>query len=196
MEKGINLQARIHVGSDPAAADAVSQTLPIMFAQTNPGLQLTVKSMAPADPNGNATLRVYIQGNQDPAADFAALTFNALNKAIAAMNGKANANPGDTVSSAHTSGSVVSGDTHRTGTGMHIHIHNIQEVQDDDEDSGVVLPPQAQAPAPSIASSTPPVAPATAPQSPAAAQATPAIPVTPTTPATHAPWWAFWRRGK
>src|SRR6266852_2418566 len=87
MKKGINLQAKIHAGPGGALTpSSIGQALPAAFAQANPGLRLTVKSVSPADADGNATLRVYIEGEQDPAADFAALTRGALNKAIAAMN--------------------------------------------------------------------------------------------------------------
>jgi hypothetical protein len=172
MKKGINLQAKVHAGSG-AAVSNLSQALPAAFAQANPGLQLTVKSASPVDAQGHATIHVYIEGEQEPAADFAALTRAALNKAIAALNagaGSSGAPAAPGAAAAHTP----------------VHLHDVQEVEGDEEDSGLVLPP-AQQPSPSPAASpapAPPAATSPSPQSSAAATA------------SRSPWWAVWRRGK
>ena len=89
MDKAINLQAKLHVGSDPKAIADLQQSLPSRFGADNPGLALTVKHVSPPDDKGDVTVRIYIEGDQDPAADFAALTRGALHKTIASMNADA-----------------------------------------------------------------------------------------------------------
>ncbi len=211
MEKGINLQAQLHLGSDQASASSltnVTEALPAAFAKANPGLQLSVKHVTPVDAAGNATVRVYIQGEQDPAADFAALTRSALNKAIAEMNA--------ITASTHGSGSTVPDG----GAGKRypsVRAHNIQEVEVADDDGGLVLAPKAQsatstsgAMASDVSSSktgtgaraTSAPTPATQPPAPsqpttqATAPADPNAQPTSTAPIARAPWWAIWRRGK
>jgi hypothetical protein len=170
MKKGINLQANTHVGSGAAVAN-LSQALPAAFAQANPGLQLTVKSMSPVDAQGHASIHVYIEGEQEPAADFAALTRAALNKAIAALNSGASSAPAAPgAAAAHPP----------------VHLHDVKEVEDDDEDSGLVLPPARQPAASPAGSPAPPPPAATPPSSQSSAAAT----------ASRSPWWAVWRRGK
>jgi hypothetical protein len=169
MEKGITLQTHLHVGTDQAVASNLLKRLPAAFVQANSGLQLSVKKTSQVDAKGNVTLRVYIQGEQDPAADFAALTHTALNKAIAAMNAEAKA-----------------ASTGASAEAPPVHIHDIQEIEGDDEDTGVVLPPKpAPDPAPPAAQPTQ-AAPTSA--APPAAQPSQAV------ASAHAPWWAFWRR--
>ena len=221
MEKAINLQAHMHVGTEQAAASDLLKKLPAAFAKANPGLKLSIKKTSDADAKGNVTLRVYISGEQDPAADFSALTHTALQKAITAMNAQARA--------------ASSG----TGSAAPVHLHGVKEMEGDDENSGVTLPPKSDAtpaaapstsqstlvttplpaqpastaPAPTADSPAAPPAPATsAPHSdpsappaptsaapPAPTSGTPPAPTTAASPAEqapteHSPWWAFWRR--
>lgn len=193
MEKAITLQAHMHVGTEQAAASSVLKKLPAAFARANPGLELSVKKTSAVDAKGNVTVRVYISGEQDPAADFAALTHTALQKAITALNAQAKA------ASSGTSGTPP------------VHLHSVKEMEGDDENSGVTLPPKSDATpaaAPSTGQSTlvttPVVAqPASTLAAPTAdpaappASATDALPAgapAEQAPAEHIPWWAFWRR--
>jgi hypothetical protein len=201
MEKGINLQAKLHVGTDPAAVSHLRQSLPDLFAQTNPGLTLSVKKVSEPDSDGDATMRVYIEGDQDPAADFAALTRGALNKTIAAYNSGGASNGGAIVgseqSAAASMGAAAAG---QAG----VHIKDLKEMEGDEEDTGVTLAPQAQpqasSPAPSAGTAGPaPASPAAAPSQPPAAAPSSAASSSPppapsTTQAAGRPWWAFWRR--
>jgi hypothetical protein len=201
MEKGIDLQAKVHAGTDPAAASDLKQKLPDVFAATNPGLKLRVKKVSEPDGAGDVTLRVYIEGEQDPAADFSALTRGALEKAIAAYNsaGSAAAGSASTAPSAATSmGAAVTG---QAG----VQLKDLKEMEGDEEDTDVTLAPQASPQAPSQApAQASQAAPTTgtgepAPASPAPAQPSAAPSPTPppapsTTQAAGRPWWAFWRR--
>ncbi|MEP6776327.1 MAG: hypothetical protein ABJA50_12100 [Chloroflexota bacterium] len=194
MEKAITLQAHMHVGTEQAAASDLLKKLPAAFAKANPGLKLSIKKTSAADAKGNVTLRVYISGEQDPAADFSALTHTALQKAITALNAQAKA--------------ASSG----TGGAAPVHLHGVKEMEGDDENSGVTLPPNTDA-TPAAAASTGQSTLVTTPLAarPTSTSATPtADPAAPPAPATaapsadppaqqapteHAPWWAFWRRG-
>jgi hypothetical protein len=201
MEKAINLQAHMYVGTEQAAASDLLKKLPAAFAQANPGLQLSVKKTSAVDAKGNVSLRVYITGEQDPAADFAALTHAALQKAITALNAQAKA--------------ASSG----TGSAAPVHLHGVKEMEGDDENTGVTLPPKSNA-TPAAATSTgqsplvttPPAAqPASTSPAPTADPPAPSTPTTtapsaPTSaappadspaqqaPTEQSPWWAFWRR--
>ncbi len=193
MEKAITLQAHMHVGTEQAAASDLLKTLPAAFAKANPGLQLSIKKTSAVDAKGNVTLRVYISGEQDPAADFAALTHTALQKAITALNAQAKA--------------ASSG----MGGAAPVHLHGVKEMEGDDENSGVTLPPKSDA-TPAAATSagqstlvTTPLAaqPASTSTAPTADPAAPTAPATAAPPAAspaqqapteHTPWWAFWRR--
>ncbi len=194
MKKGINLQAKMHVGNGAGAVQAMSQALPAAFAQSNPGLQLTVKGTPAVDASGNATIRVYIEGDQDPAADFAALTRSALNKAIASINTGATSAPATAPASPAPGG--ASG-----GAGKHnaVRVHDIREVDDTADEGDLVLPPQRQQ-TQTKAGATSPSGPSAEPTTPPASQ-TPAFPSpTPSVPApalpARAPWWAIWKRDK
>ena len=61
MLKGINLQAKVHMGSDPASADKFGQSLSSAFAQANPGLRLesrrSLRRTPMAMPRYGSTLR-------------------------------------------------------------------------------------------------------------------------------------------
>src|SRR5579859_4688688 len=81
MKKAINMQAQVHMGN--GAVGNISAALEQAFSAANPGMTLTVKSLSAPDGSGNSTARVYIEGEQDPAADFAALAGDALHKAVA-----------------------------------------------------------------------------------------------------------------
>ncbi len=118
MKKAINLQVQGQLSGGIASAEALRKALPVAFAQANPGMSLSIKSITDPDSQGNINLKVYIEGEQDPAADFNALSSMAIQKAVAALASKSN--PASSVT-----------------------IKNIQELGDDDEDSGVVLPPQS-----------------------------------------------------
>jgi hypothetical protein len=189
MEKGIDLQVKLHVGTDPSTLSAVRRTLPDLFARANPGLTLSIKRTSAAGSGGDATLRVFITGDQDPAADFGALTRGALHKAIAAYNSGADR--------AHQ---------------PEVHIKSVKEMEgdEDDEDSGVTLAPHASPATASMSAASPPAAPSTAtgeaatpqlvtPPSPAPAPASPPAAAPPSTSAQPSAgrrqWWAFWRRG-
>jgi hypothetical protein len=187
MEKAITLQAHMHVGTEQAAAFSLLKKLPAAFAKANPGLKLSIKKTSAADAKGNVTLRVYISGEQDPAADFAALTHTALQKAITALNAQAKA--------------ASSG----TGGAAPVHLHGVKEMEGDDENTGVTLPPKSDA-TPAAAASTgqstmviTPLAaqPASTPTAPTATPTTAAPPAdspAEQAPTEHTPWWAFWRR--
>jgi hypothetical protein len=193
MEKAITLQAHMHVGTEQAAAFSLLKKLPAAFAKANPGLKLSIKKTSAADAKGNVTLRVYISGEQDPAADFSALTHTALQKAITALNAQAKA--------------ASSG----TGGAAPVHLHGVKEMEGDDENTGVTVPPKSDA-TPAAAASTgqstmviTPLAaqPASTPTAPTADPTAPPAPVTAAPPADspaeqapteHTPWWAFWRR--
>jgi len=172
MEKGIDLQAKLHVGTDPAALAALKQSLPDLFARTNPGLTLRIKKVSEPDSAGDATLRVYIEGDQDPAADFAALTRSALDKTIAAYNSSSGSAGGTTAGSAQpASASMGAAPAGQPG----VHLKDLKEMEGDEEDSDVTLAPQAHSEAPSQASA-PASSTATgdaAPASPAAAPSQP-----------------------
>jgi hypothetical protein len=189
MEKGITLQAHLHAGTEQAAVSDVLKKLPAAFAKANPGLQLKVKKASAPDAKGNVTVRVYIEGDQGPADDFSALAHTSLNKAITAMNAGARA--------------ASSGDTAPS-----VHVHGVKEVEDDDDDSGLVLPPKqadtsptSSAPAQQVSSTTSPAAQAGDQPGPATAASTTQQPSPPTAqpaqqvPTDDVPWWAFWRRG-
>ncbi|MGI8586756.1 MAG: hypothetical protein ACR2M0_03595 [Chloroflexia bacterium] len=170
MKKAINMQAQIQVGHSDGAgtADALVQA----FAAANPGMTLTVKSLSPPDAAGNATARVYIEGEQPPPDNFAALAGDALHKAVAHLS----------VSEAGLA-----------PTSAPLTLRGVQEVGNDDEDTGVVLPPQhTAAPATPLASpaASPPVTPtqlATSAPTPASLAPTPAPPTAPAAPAPDAP---------
>ena len=199
MEKGINLQAKIHSGSDPAAPDRVKTSLPTAFAQANPGLTLTVKSISAAGADGSATIRVYITGEQDPASDFAALARDALHKAVAALDSQ----PGSKLAK-------------ETGKPSHrvARLRDVQEVEEEDSgdsEAGLVLAPQQPppatadkpaAPAPAITAPTNAAPPAQAPiQAPSPAPAPDPVQASPPSQparvaAPQRPWWAFWRKPK
>ena len=178
MEKAIILQAHMHVGSEQAAASALLKKLPAAFAKANPGLELSIKKTSAPDAKGNVTVRVYISGELEPAADFAALTHTALQKAITALNAQAKA--------ASSS----------TGSAAPVHLHSVKEMEGDDEDSGVTLPPKSDATpaaAPSTGQSTLVTTPVAA-QPAATSPAAPTDPPAEQAPTEHIPWWAFWRR--
>src|SRR4051794_14405404 len=111
MKKAINLQAQLQcdTSQDP---QQLSADLESAFAEANPGMRLTVKSLKLPDSAGHAAVRVYIEGEQEPAAPFEPVAKAALHKAIAAL--------------ASTRG--------RTATPLAA--HNVQEVEDDDEEGG------------------------------------------------------------
>jgi hypothetical protein len=190
MEKAITLQAHMHVGTEQAAASGLLKKLPAAFAKANPGLKLSIKKTSAADTKGNVTLRVYITGEQDPAADFSALAHTALQKAITALNAQARAASSGTSSAAP------------------VHLHGVKEMEGDDENSGVTLPPKSDATpaaAPSTGQSTlvtvpltaPPAYTAPAPNADPSASTTVAPPPDPPAEQAsreHIPWWAFWRR--
>ena len=83
MKKAIDLETQVHL---VGTADATRQALLDAFAQANPDMKLTIKSLTAADGQSYATAKLYIEGEQDPAANFAALSSAALRKAIAAMD--------------------------------------------------------------------------------------------------------------
>jgi hypothetical protein len=178
MEKAITLQAHMHVGTERAAASALLKKLPAAFAKANPDLKLSITKTSAPDAKGNVTVRVYISGEQDPAADFVALTHTALQKAIMALNAQARA--------------ASSG----TGSAAPVHLHSVKEMEGDDEDSGVTLPPKSDATpaaAPSTGQSTLVTTPV--PTQPASTAPAPTTdPPAERAPAEHIPWWAFWRR--
>jgi len=201
MEKGINLQAKLHVGTDPAAVSHLRQSLPDLFAQTNPGLKLSVKKVSEPDSDGDTTMRVYIEGDQDPAADFAALTRGALNKTIAAYNSGGSASGIGAIAGSEPSAAASMGAAAAGQTG--VHIKDLKEMEGDEEDTGVTLapqaPPQAPSPAPSAETAgAAPDSPAAAPSQPPIAAPSSASSSPPTasqtTQAEGRPWWAFWRR--
>src|SRR6478672_4187223 len=111
MKKGINLQAQVHLDADAGAADALRGALADTFARVNPGMQLTGKGLSAPDAHGNATVRVYIEAEQDPATPFAPVATAALHKAVDALPAP-------------------------------VAVRGMEEHEDDDENSGVVLPPQ------------------------------------------------------
>ena len=188
MKKGIDLQAKVHVGTDPSALSDLKQKLPDLFAQANQGLTLNIKKVSDADSAGDATIRVYIEGEQDPAADFAALTRGALHTAVTAFNS------GAAAGSKHSPASQSHAVSARHPA---VHIKDLKEMEGDEEDTGVTLAPQAQ-PLSSVittgASDATPASPITAP--PHAPQPPVAVSAATPTSAAPPPWWAFWRRGK
>lgn len=146
MKKAINLQAQVQL-ADPNSQAQFQNDLENAFAQANPGLTLTVKSLTPPDAKGKAKLRVYIEGEQDPAADFSKLTTTALQQAINSLTSKpatsSATNPSTaTVTTTTTStpaNTVKTNLSPRPGSGVST---KIQEVENDDENEGVVLPPK------------------------------------------------------
>ena len=186
MEKGINLQAKIHIGSDAQAAANLQQSLPARFAADNPGLALTVKHISPPDDKGDVAIRIYVEGDQDPASDFAALTRGAIHKTIASMN----SDSGKGVTA--TTGSPVSGGA---GSQSPVHIKDLQETEGDDENTGVTLAPTLQAQATSSAAPAPPSPASTPSQPPPTAASTPQA-QQPAAASRTSPWWAFWKRGR
>ncbi|MEO5951047.1 MAG: hypothetical protein ABIQ44_01090 [Chloroflexia bacterium] len=159
MKKGINLQAKLHVGSDPNSGADLENKLPALFGNTNEGLTLTIKHASAPDEKGDVTLKVYIEGDQDPASDFAALTHKALKSAIAALNKGTSTGPS-------------LGNTASRGSGGHhaVHIKKVRETEGDEEDSGVVLAPTQQPPANSPTMATTQAPAVLAPQTPTASQ--------------------------
>ncbi|MDQ2808272.1 MAG: hypothetical protein M3Z04_15375 [Chloroflexota bacterium] len=126
MKKAIDLSVHLHIGSDPSAAEHVGPALVAAFAAANPGLQLTVNSLATPNAQGDSTARVRIAGEQEPAADFAHLAGDALHRAVAGLN----------MPAAPNSPAAVG----RTK----VAIHQVAEDNGDsadDENTGVVLPP-------------------------------------------------------
>ncbi|MDQ6694485.1 MAG: hypothetical protein M3014_08710 [Chloroflexota bacterium] len=191
MQKGINLQAKIAAGTDSSSAAGVRQALPGAFAQANPGMTLAVKEVSPPDAAGHMTLKVYIQGDQDPASNFSTLAHTALNKAVAALN--------------TSTGAASTGGGPRQATQAAVTVHSVQEVENDDENSGVVLPPR-QVHAPGSTTSSKPAAaqrqqqgPVSAPdavvtdRTPSSAQPK-AQPTAHGTSVVKTPWWAVWRK--
>ena len=82
MHKAINMQADVQMAG---GEDAVRAALQSAFAAANPGMKLTIKGAAPGKSPGTTHVRVYIEGDQEPAAPFAQLAGDALHKAIAAL---------------------------------------------------------------------------------------------------------------
>ncbi len=199
MKKGIDLQAKVHIGTAPSALTNLKHKLPELFAQANPGLTLNVKKVSDADSAGDATIRVYIEGEQDPAADFAALTRGALHTAVAAFNSS------EDTGSAHSAALPPHAVSVRPPK---VHIKDLKEMEGDEEDTGVTLPPQAASPSQAQPQASSPAAqaapakpagsgapvPADSPTAPPPAAQPPAAPPAPTA-AAPTPWWAFWRRG-
>jgi hypothetical protein len=185
--KGINMHAKVHVGNDPTAAANLEQSLPALFAGANPGLTLTVKHASPPDEKGDVTIRIYIEGEQDPAADFAALTRAALNKTIEALNANADKGAGQFTENV-ASGAATSQTP--------VHIKELQETEGDEEDTDVTLAPSLRAPATAPAAQPGPTPAATPTQPTAPAPSAPeAQKAAPTGASSRAPWWAFWKRG-
>jgi len=127
MKKAINLQAQVHL-AEPNNQTQFQDNLQKAFVQANPGLFLRVKSLSTPDAQGKATLRVYIEGEQDPAANFLELTTHALHQVIDSLspNPAANAKTLQTQSRS------------RAAT-------NIQETENSNENENVVLPPKPPA---------------------------------------------------
>ncbi len=130
MKKAINLQATVEL-ADPNGQAQFQNDLQNAFTRANPGLTLSVKSFTSPDGQGKARLRVYIEGEQDPAADFSQLTSHALHQAIASLLPK----PASTSKTLKTQARSEGGS--RGGA-----VKNIQETENDDEDQGVILPPK------------------------------------------------------
>ncbi len=122
MKKAINLQAQVHL-VDPYNQAQFQDTLQKAFTQANPGLTLRVKSLSTPDAQGKTTLRVYIEGEQDPAANFLELTTGALHQVIDSLLPKPAAK------------TLKAQSRSRAAT-------NIQETENDDENEDVVLPPK------------------------------------------------------
>ena len=116
MHKGIYLQTSLPLGPGPTAAAGVTQALQAAFARLHPDLHLRIERLSAPNAGGVAKLRVYIEGDQEPAADFAAWTRAALRDAVAAIAPPA------------------------AGRGLRA----VEEVEDDDE-RGLVLPPGRRA---------------------------------------------------
>ncbi len=129
MKKAINLQAQVQL-ADLKSQSQYQDNLQKAFARTNPGLTLTVKSLTAPDAQGKAKLRVYIEGEQDPAANFSQLTTQALHQAIDSLAPEASASASKTLQ-------AQSRPRSKTRPAV-----NIQETANDDENQGVVLPPK------------------------------------------------------
>lgn len=118
MKKAINLQAEVQLASTTNAQAVFKDSLPKAFAQANPGMSLNIKSFSKADIHGKSKIRVYIEGEQEPAANFMTLASSTLHKVIASLMEKGNNNQA-----------------------LESAITNLQEVENEDEDQDVVLPP-------------------------------------------------------
>src|SRR5947209_1017801 len=119
MKKAINVHVVLPAGSTRDLALAPGAGLPQAFAQANPGFQLTIKSLSAPDAQGNVTAAVYVEGEQEPAADFGALTKSALKQTIAGLSG-----------------------TRSLGTAPLV---AMEEVEIEDEDTGAVVAPVSRA---------------------------------------------------
>ncbi len=118
MHKGIYLQTSLPLVPGPTAAADTTQALQSAFARLHPDLHLRIERLSAPNAAGVAKLRVYIEGDQEPAADFAAWTRAALRDAVAASAPPA--------------------------AGQARGLHAVEEVEDDDE-RGLVLPPGRRA---------------------------------------------------
>lgn len=120
MKKAINLQAEVQLANTADAQAVFKQSLPKAFAQANPGMSLTIKSLSKVDNQGKAKLRVYLEGEQDPAANFSTLASSALHKVITTLLDNGN---------------------QALPSFKHTTIMNLQEVENEEENQDVVLPP-------------------------------------------------------
>jgi hypothetical protein len=81
--KGINLQADFY-GVRGSDGGINVRNLPKVFAEINPGLELTIKN-ASREIRGNLRLRVHIEGLSAPSDDFVAIAREALQRSINEM---------------------------------------------------------------------------------------------------------------
>ena len=128
MKKAINLESLLKAGNTAEVQGILQEKLPEVFARINPTMRLSIKSLSESKARGNRKgaaegeiiLRVYIEGEQAAAANFPNLARQALQKAISSLLGS------EAGAKAPKSGA----------TGL----ISIKEMENGDEDEGVVLP--------------------------------------------------------
>lgn len=122
MKKAINMAVQIQPGAAGEQPEAISAALQKAFEQANPGLKLSVKQIAPAAGEDGLTARVYIEGEQEPAADFSAVAAKAL----------------------QNSGQLLTKDAKPEGAPLTLNnIHELDADDDSVDNDSLVLSPQA-----------------------------------------------------
>jgi hypothetical protein len=141
MRKGIYLRATLPARAASGAQSTLAQELQSAFAALNPKLTLQVKDIAAGEKKGTWKVLAYIEGEQKASVDFKPLASDALSRAI---------NQWQTQNSMRSTGPV----DRKVKRPKPMDSSAIEEVEHEDEESGVLLPPKRQMPASAVAAMT------------------------------------------